>query len=236
MKHETPQPLNVDDSYHILELSSVLLVQYWLNFLQITSGLEGDFVEFGIGRSKSLLIIRSLQLISLKNPSSSDSFLRDIWAFDSFEGFPEPVQDDLTSTIRTPIAGEWSTSPHNGYKYDINFSKSILRNASLDCNNIHYVPGFFQKTANQYPKNRRIAILHLDGDLYESYKLPLLNLYDQIVPGGLIVIDDFYYPALSGIEDKFPGARKAVYEFLDLHPELFLQTSLRGTPFIQKPV
>ena len=52
---------------------------------------------------------------------------------------------------------------------------------------------------------------------------------------NFVVIDDFYYPMLTGVEDKFPGARKAVYEFLDSHPELSLQTSLRGTPFIRKP-
>jgi len=235
MKHESPQPFNVDDSYHILDLSSVLLVQYWLNFLQMTAELEGDYVEFGVGRSKSLLVIRALQLISTHNGSAFARFDRDIWAFDSFEGFPEPVEDDLTSTVRRPKAGEWSISPHNGYKYDITFSKKVLFNASLNSDNIHYVPGFFQQTHDKYPKSRRIAILHLDGDLYESYKYPLSNLYEQIVPGGLIVIDDFYYPAIPQTEDKFPGARKAVYEFLAMHPELRLQSSLRGTPFIQKP-
>lgn len=236
MKFETPQPSNVDDLYHILELSSILLVKYWDNFLALTSALEGDYVEFGVGRSKSLLIVKALQTIAHQTQSSYHLQKRAIWAFDSFQGFPEPNEHDMESTIRQPRVGEWSSSPNQSYEYTVSFSKQILKHASVKPDNVTYIPGFFQETHQQYPKDRKIAILHLDGDLYESYVYPLHNLYEQVVPGGLIVIDDFYHPKLPHTEDKFPGARRAVSEFLEIHPELHLQTSIRGTPFIQKPL
>ena len=31
----------------------------------------------------------------------------------------------------------------------------------------------------------------LDGDLYDSTKVCLENLYDQVVPGGYVIIDDY---------------------------------------------
>ena len=50
-----------------------------------------------------------------------------------------------------------------------------------------------------------IAILRLDADWYESTKCALENLYDNVVSGGYIVIDDYMY---------WEGCRKAVDEFL----------------------
>jgi hypothetical protein len=51
-----------------------------------------------------------------------------------------------------------------------------------------------------------IALLHVDCDWYESVRLVLAELYDQIVPGGVIAIDDYY---------AWLGCRKAVDEFFD---------------------
>jgi O-methyltransferase len=51
---------------------------------------------------------------------------------------------------------------------------------------------------------KQIAILRLDGDLYESYKIPLQHLFDAVSPGGFVVIDDWI----------LKGCREAVTEFL----------------------
>ena len=53
-----------------------------------------------------------------------------------------------------------------------------------------------------------IAILRMDGDFYESTMDTLNNLYDPVVPGGVIIIDDYYY---------WQGARMAVHDFLSQH-------------------
>ena len=54
-------------------------------------------------------------------------------------------------------------------------------------------------------KIEKIAILRLDGDWYESTKVALENLYDLVVSGGYIVIDDYYF---------WDGCKKAVNDFV----------------------
>jgi hypothetical protein len=66
------------------------------------------------------------------------------------------------------------------------------------------VKGLFQDTlpsSNIGP----IALLHIDGDWYESVRVCLEELYGQVSPGGIIQFDDYGY---------WQGARKAVDEFL----------------------
>ena len=54
------------------------------------------------------------------------------------------------------------------------------------------------------------SALHADADLYASYKDILENLYHWVVPGGVIVLDEYMNTWENA---KFPGARKAIDEF-----------------------
>jgi O-methyltransferase len=49
-----------------------------------------------------------------------------------------------------------------------------------------------------------IAVLHPDGDWYESALVTLEALYDRVSPGGFVVIDDYGH---------WEGARRATDEF-----------------------
>jgi hypothetical protein len=44
----------------------------------------------------------------------------------------------------------------------------------------------------------------MDGDFYESTKVVFEELYDQVVPGGALIVDDY---------GSFEGCRKATEEF-----------------------
>lgn len=81
--------------------------------------------------------------------------------------------------------------------------------------NIVISKGWFQDTL---PKDKekigKIALLRLDGDWYESTKCCLENLYDNVIIGGYIVLDDYGY---------WEGAKKALDEFFikrKISPEL----------------
>lgn len=75
---------------------------------------------------------------------------------------------------------------------------------------VRLVKGFFDQTLPLY--HGRVALLHLDCDLYESYRVALLNLYQKVVPGGVIMFDE------NG-DNRWPGATKAIDEFLCNKPE-----------------
>ena len=64
-----------------------------------------------------------------------------------------------------------------------------------------YHPGWFHETVASMMQTP-IAVLRLDGDLYESTKVCLEHLLPLVSPGGWVIIDDF----------DLSGARKAVLE------------------------
>ncbi len=73
---------------------------------------------------------------------------------------------------------------------------------------IHYHVGWFQNTIPADHQNiGSIAILRLDGDWYASTKVCLEYLYEKVVIGGVVIIDDY---------GTYEGCRRAVDEFMKL--------------------
>jgi hypothetical protein len=68
---------------------------------------------------------------------------------------------------------------------------------------VKFIKGWFCDSLPNAPIER-IAVLRLDGDLYESTMDALKNLYDKVSIGGFIIVDDYY---------TWPGCRTAVDEF-----------------------
>ena len=170
---------------------------YFLNQLEKIRGVEGDIVECGvsIGHGALLFLLLS-QYLGVE---------RTYYGFDSFEGFPDPVAQDET----TPITGKdfWANPPETVLR--------VLRDGRVPektiQDRVRLVKGFFDKTLSSYEGT--IALLHLDGDLYESYKTPLETLYDKVVRGGIIMFDEYADP-------RWVGARKAIDEFFADKPEV----------------
>ncbi|MBM4273945.1 MAG: hypothetical protein FJ134_05735 [Deltaproteobacteria bacterium] len=161
--------------------------------------MPGAFVELGVCNGGSAGILGNA---ARGNPQ------RQVWLFDSWEGLPEPGPDDLTSSGRPGAKGMCLGS--------LERVKELLFNKlNLAEDRMHLMKGWFNVTLPAVKaKIGPIALLHLDSDWYESTKFCLEELYDQVVPGGFIVIDDYGY---------WTGCKKAVDEFLankGLHPEL----------------
>jgi predicted O-methyltransferase YrrM len=55
---------------------------------------------------------------------------------------------------------------------------------------VKFLPGWFQDTLQTAPI-AQIAVLRLDGDMYESTWLALEALYDRVAPGGFVIVDDY---------------------------------------------
>ena len=229
---QTPHPIEVSDYFHTYNLSNILNVAYWNYFLDITRCVPGAIVECGVGRGRSLLTILALNMMYEK---------KKVFALDSFKGFPEPTELDMSS--RNPKKCEWSESPNKQFKYSIENLIKLIANADLNYyleggeleDRLEIVEGFFEQTT-QSLKVSEISILHLDGDLYKSVKDPLLNLWSRVSVGGLIVIDDFQLHAEEGVDEPWPGARAAVREFLKINRCFAVRESMRGTPFLQRLV
>lgn len=163
---------------------------YFFDQLESVRHIEGDIVECGvsIGHGALLFVLLSDYL----------GVPRTYYGFDSFEGFPEPVAKDMT----TPITGRgfWANPPETVLRVlrDGRLSEQTIRDR------VRLVKGLFGETLPTYEGT--IALLHLDCDLYESYKVALEFLYDKVATGGIIMFDEYADP-------RWPGARTAIDEF-----------------------
>jgi len=158
----------------------------------IKTKIAGDFVETGVWRGGACIMARAV----LNAYAIAD---RKVVLCDSFEGLPPPDPEKYPSDSGSECHTYTALSvPLETVKK--NFSRFHL----LD-DQVVFIKGFFRETMANVP-SRQIAILRLDGDMYESTIDPLNHLYDRISYGGWVIVDDYHV---------IPAAKQAVHDFLD---------------------
>ncbi len=153
----------------------------------IDRDIQGDIVKCGTARGGSAALM-GLTLNQLRSN-------RTLWIYDTFEGLPEASKADPDYEIAQHFTGEC--------RGEISQIEEFFKQCGI-WERSKLVKGLFQETLPS-SNIKKIAVLHLDGDWYESVKTCLDNFYDLVTPGGVIQIDDYGHWA---------GSRKAVNEFL----------------------
>lgn len=187
----------------------------------IKRGIPGDFVECGVAQGGCSALMAMV--------GRTDANGRKMWLFDSFQGLPAPTEDDydearkLTGKHIRPL-DRGSCLGTRGQVESLLFSRF-----GLDQRSVFLVEGWFQDTLPLYrDRVGQISLLRIDGDWYESTLCCLRNLYDNVAPGGCVIIDDY------GV---CYGCKKAVHEFLEergLQPRLV--SDGRGGVLFSKPL
>ncbi len=152
----------------------------------VDHNIPGDVVECGCAQGGSAALM-ALTLVRHKAR-------RRLWLFDTFEGLPAPTAGDPDFEI-----AELFTGTCVGTIEDV---RGLFQRLNVE-KDVHFVKGLFQNTLPT-AEIGQIALLHIDGDWYESVRTCLENLYDKVAVGGIIQFDDYGY---------WQGARKAVDEF-----------------------
>lgn len=170
-----------------------LLALYTNAKLICADGIPGNFVECGVAGGGSSALLAYV----IKRYSNTQRIL---FAFDTFEGLPSPGAEDMRRGISATHAG-WGEGTCAA---PVGCLREIAQDlGAWDC--IIPVQGLFQDTlAPARSKIGPIALLHMDGDWYDSTKAILDNLYYQITPQGYVQVDDYGY---------WEGCRKALDEF-----------------------
>jgi len=174
---------------------------------ETVSNLEGDVIECGVGEGQTFSMLAYLVGSEGREPS------RTLWGFDSFKGWPKPSAYDQSP--REPEEGEWKVSQR--------VVKKRLKDAQIhelypDID-IRIVKGFLKNTLpKKFPKDGKIALLHIDTDLYEGYKNSLEYLFPKVSRGGIICFDEYReFPERAPYNSeiaKWPGCDRAVDDFL----------------------
>jgi hypothetical protein len=152
----------------------------------LARGIPGDFVECGVFAGASCAIMARAILDHHNSPSVMPfDGSRRVHLFDSFDGIPAPGPHDDPSQVR---AGEARCSLPN--------VKNNMRKWGIPDELLVYHQGDFRETVPLEAGRGdgtigQIALLRLDGDLYESTKVCIEHLYPLVAKGGYIICDDY---------------------------------------------
>ncbi len=143
------------------------------------TGLPGHVVECGVFKGVSLIRFATFREVL------ESQYSRKIVGFDAFGKFPPP--EDM---LDTDFVERFEKVAGDGIPID-ELTKVLQHKAF---SNVELIPGDILSTVPRYIQEHpelRIALLHIDVDVYKPSIVILNHFYDKIVAGGLVVFDDF---------------------------------------------
>lgn len=143
--------------------------------------LPGDVVELGVFKGGSMIQWGTFREL-LENENS-----RRLIGFDMFGEFPN--SDTFDSDKK--FIKDWNEQFQDEFVTKEELYQSLERKG---IHNVELIKGDIKETLPEFlAKNGqlRIALLHIDTDVYEPCKIGLELLYDRVVPNGVIVFDDY---------------------------------------------
>lgn len=166
----------------------------------VGAGLAGDIVECGVWRGGSMQAVA----MTLRSLQSTD---RDLHLYDTYEGMTAPTEADVRirdGRTAADLLAEHDLQERIWAHATLDDVQQGMRETDYPAQRVHYHVGPVEETIpDKAPE--QIALLRLDTDWYESTKHELEHLYHRIVPGGVLVLDDY---------GDWEGARRATDEFL----------------------
>ncbi|WP_247232277.1 TylF/MycF/NovP-related O-methyltransferase [Telluribacter sp. SYSU D00476] len=157
--------------------------------------LPGDILEFGVYKGTSLV-----RLLSFRNLLENE-YVRKVYGFDMFGKFPDALEleSDRSFVEKFESAGGYGISSE---ELEMHLTNKGFINFSLVQGDILLtLPDFLAQNPAL-----KIALLHIDVDVYEPTKFILENLWERVVKGGVVMLDDY---------GTVEGETRAVDEFFE---------------------
>jgi O-methyltransferase len=189
-----------------------------MRFIQYNQ-LEGDYLEFGCYTGATFRMVHKYSRIERLNMH--------LYAFDSFEGLPQPKGID--------VGPQWKKGK---LSEPIENFENKLKASGFKKSEYTLVPGYFSETLTEDTRKKlkikNAALVLVDCDYYDS-TVPVLDfILPYLQTGTVLVLDDFYL--YKG--DPYCGEQLALREFLQKHPEIelvdYLYMGWHGKAFIVK--
>lgn len=162
--------------------------------------IPGDIVECGVWRGGSMhAVARTL--------TNCGDQTRELYLFDTFEGMTEPTEADVRQDgmAAADLLATKERSSNVWAFASLEDVRAGFKDVPYPSERIHFVKGRVEDTVPAEVPDT-ISILRLDTDWYESTAHELLHMWDRLVPGGVLMIDDYGH---------WKGSRQATDEFIE---------------------
>jgi len=168
----------------------------------IRNDVEGDFIETGVWRGGATILMRAI----LKAYGVTD---RAVWVADSFEGLPPLKKKDAAyKDDAMDVSGMNDGGPLKlGLAVSLERVRANFAKFDLLDEQVKFLKGWFCDTLPNAPI-KKLAILRLDGDMYQSTMDALNGLYSKVSKGGYVIVDDY---------NCWPHCKQAVDDFRQKH-------------------
>lgn len=160
----------------------------------LARGVPGDLMETGVWRGGAAILMRAI----LKAKGVTD---RVVWAADSFAGLPVP------NAAKYPMDAALDFSGYKELAVSLESVQMNFRRYNLLDDQVRFLKGWFRDTLPAAPV-QRLALLRMDGDLYESTMDALVHMYPKVSKGGYVIVDDY---------NDIPACRQAVQDYRAKH-------------------
>jgi O-methyltransferase len=159
----------------------------------IDKNIPGDFIETGVWRGGACIFMSAI----LRAYGVTD---RNVYVCDSFQGLPPPKDHEY------PV--DRGDTHHTAPFLAVNLEQvqQNFEGYDLLTDQVKFVKGWFSDTLPTLAVEK-LAILRLDGDMYESTIVALENLYPKLSVGGYVIVDDY----------GLPNCRRALADYREYH-------------------
>lgn len=206
------KPWNQDKEFNVIysQIQKNTLVdklrcyELWTLVAQSCKLSDGDILEVGVWRGGTgALIAKQLSMNSYENK---------VFLCDTFQGVVKATEYDTF----------YKGGEHNDT--DMQYVKELLN--SLELKNVEILTGIFPDDTGRYLENKSFRFCHIDVDVYLSAKHIIDWIWEKLLPGGIIVYDDYGF-------ESCPGITKHVEEQILLEDRIILH-NLNGHAIIIK--
>ena len=161
----------------------------WCIEAVMAGAVPGDFIETGVWRGGVTILMKGML-------EAWGDTQRRVWVADSFSGLPVPDPDNY------PADEGHDMSTVKALQVSADEVKANFDRYGLLDERVCFLEGWFADTLRTAPIDQ-LAILRLDGDLYESTMDALSALYPKLSVGGYVLVDDYgaWEPCRKAVDD-----------------------------------
>lgn len=154
----------------------------------IQQDVPGDLIETGVWRGGASIFMKA----ALEAYGDAG---RTVWLADSFQGLPKP--DHNRGSLKGDSLWRYDELAVSRAAVQENFERYRLMDER-----VRFLEGWFADTLPDAPMDK-LALIRLDGDMYDSTMVALESLYPKLSPGGFVVVDDYgaFAECAQAVED-----------------------------------